>query len=61
MKGTKIFWGQVLLVGGVVLAFIWTATEWTAWRLAFQPEFGGAFVMSCKKRPFRRWADSLTV
>jgi type IV secretion system protein VirD4 len=38
MKGTKILWGQVLLVGAVVLAFIWAATEWTAWRLAFQPE-----------------------
>lgn len=33
---TKILWGQVLLVGGVVLAFIWAATEWTAWRLGFQ-------------------------
>jgi Type IV secretory system Conjugative DNA transfer len=40
MKGTKILWGQVLLVGAVVLAFIWAATEWTAWRLAFQPELG---------------------
>ena len=35
MKGTKILWGQVLLVGAVVLAFVWAATEWTAWRLAF--------------------------
>ena len=40
MKGTKILRGQVLLVGAVVLTFIWTATEWTAWRLAFQPELG---------------------
>ena len=40
MKGTKILWGQVLLVGAVVLAFVWAATEWTAWRLAFQPELG---------------------
>ncbi|MBV9983431.1 conjugal transfer protein TraG [Bradyrhizobium sp.] len=24
----------------VVLAFLWTATEWTAWRLAFQPQLG---------------------
>ena len=30
----------MLLVGAVVLAFIWAATEWTAWRLAFQPELG---------------------
>jgi type IV secretion system protein VirD4 len=52
MKGTKIFWGQVLLVGGVVLAFIWTATEWTAWRLAFQPEFGGALSRLARKGRF---------
>ena len=40
MNATKIFWGQVLLVGAVLLMFVWAATEWTAWRLAFQPELG---------------------
>jgi hypothetical protein len=40
MNATKILWGQVILVGAVVLIFVWTATEWTAWRLAFQPELG---------------------
>jgi type IV secretion system protein VirD4 len=40
MSATKILWGQVLLVGTVVLAFIWAATEWTAWRLAFQSQLG---------------------
>jgi type IV secretion system protein VirD4 len=40
MNATKILWGQVILVGAVVLTFIWAATEWTAWRLAFQPELG---------------------
>ena len=48
MKGTKIFWGQVLLVGAVVLAFIWAATEWTAWRLAFQPELGAPLVRAVR-------------
>ena len=40
MSATKILWGQVLLVSSIVLAFIWAATEWTAWRLAFQPQLG---------------------
>ena len=40
MNATKILWGQVLLVSAVVLAFVWAATEWTAWRLAFQPQLG---------------------
>ncbi len=40
MSATKILWGQVLAVCTVVLAFVWAATEWTAWQLAFQPELG---------------------
>jgi type IV secretion system protein VirD4 len=40
MNATKILWGQVLLVGTVVLAFVWAATEWVAWRLGFQPQLG---------------------
>jgi type IV secretion system protein VirD4 len=40
MNATKILWGQVLAVGGLALGFVWAATEWTAWRLAFQPELG---------------------
>ena len=30
----------MLLVSAVVLAFIWAATEWTAWQLGFQPQLG---------------------
>ena len=40
MKATKILWGQVLLVLFIVLATTWGATQWTAWRLAYQPELG---------------------
>ena len=40
MSATKILWGQVLLVTAVVLAFLWAATEWVAWRLAFQSHLG---------------------
>jgi len=40
MNAAKILWGQVLLVSFVVLAFVWGATEWVAWRLAFQSQLG---------------------
>jgi type IV secretion system protein VirD4 len=40
MNATKILWVQVLLVCASVLAFMWAATEWTAWQLAFQPQLG---------------------
>ena len=43
MSATKILWGQVLIVGLIALGFVWAATEWTAWRLAFQPELGRAW------------------
>jgi type IV secretion system protein VirD4 len=43
MSATKILWGQVLIVGLIALGFVWAATEWTAWRLAFQPELGSAW------------------
>ena len=45
MSATKILWGQLLFVSVVVLAFLWAATEWTAWRLAFQPQLGPAWFM----------------
>ena len=40
MNATRILWGQVLLVSATVLAFVWAATEWTAWKLGFQPGLG---------------------
>ena len=40
MSATKILWGQILVVFAIVLVCVWGATEWVAWRLAFQPELG---------------------
>ena len=40
MSGNRILWGQVTLVLAVVLATTWTATQWTAWQLGFQPQLG---------------------
>ncbi len=40
MPATKILWGQILVVSMIVLATTWSATQWTAWRLAYQPQLG---------------------
>jgi type IV secretion system protein VirD4 len=40
VSATKILWGQIIIVFAIVLATMWIATEWTAWRLGFQPELG---------------------
>jgi len=45
MSATKILWGQLFFASLLVLAFLWTATEWTAWRLGFQPQLGPAWFM----------------
>ena len=59
MSGNKVLWGQALMVGLVVLAAVWTATEWTAWKLAFQPElgrpFGRLFVLPLYAPPMFFW------
>ncbi|WP_303831546.1 conjugal transfer protein TraG [Asticcacaulis taihuensis] len=40
MAATKILWGQITAVLLTALLSVWVATEWTAWRLAFQSELG---------------------
>ncbi|MEH3036032.1 MAG: conjugal transfer protein TraG [Sphingomonas adhaesiva] len=40
MRGGQILWGQVALVLTIVVATTWAATQWTAWRLGFQPQLG---------------------
>jgi type IV secretion system protein VirD4 len=40
VTATKILWGQISIVFAVVLATMWLATQWTAWRLGFQSQLG---------------------
>lgn len=40
MSAGKILWGQITLVFGLILVGVWGATQWTAWRLAYQPALG---------------------
>jgi type IV secretion system protein VirD4 len=40
VPATKILWGQIFIVFLIVLVMIWAATQWTAWRLGYQPELG---------------------
>jgi type IV secretion system protein VirD4 len=40
MSATKILWGQITIVFSIVLVTLWVATQWTAWRLGYQPQLG---------------------
>ncbi|TGY88794.1 conjugal transfer protein TraG [Marinicauda algicola] len=40
MSGTRVLWGQITVVFTIILVMTWAATQWTAWRLGFQPQLG---------------------
>ncbi|OOO17814.1 conjugal transfer protein TraG [Rhizobium sophoriradicis] len=40
MPATRVLWSQIIVVLLIVLVTIWGATQWTAWRLGFQPQLG---------------------
>lgn len=40
MSATRVLWGQIAVVLLIVLIAVWSATQWTAWRLGFQPQLG---------------------
>ncbi len=40
MRGGRILWGQIAVVFIIVLVMTWTATQWVAFRLGFQPQLG---------------------
>ncbi|MBB3871237.1 conjugal transfer protein TraG [Brevundimonas mediterranea] len=40
MSGTRVLWGQITAIFIIVLMTTWSATQWTAWRLGFQPQLG---------------------
>ena len=40
MSATRILWGQIAFVLTIVLITTWGATQWTAWRLGYQPQLG---------------------
>jgi hypothetical protein len=45
---TKILWGQIVVVFATVLATLWAATQWTAWRLGFQPQLFWHVAAQCQ-------------
>ena len=40
MSAAKILWGQILAVLIIIVTGVWSATQWTASALGFQPELG---------------------
>jgi len=40
MSGTKVLWGQIVIVFLIVLVTIWGSTQWSAWQLGYQERLG---------------------
>jgi type IV secretion system protein VirD4 len=40
LPATRVLWSQILVVLLIVFTMVWAATQWTAWRLGFQPQLG---------------------
>ncbi|MGN6620643.1 MAG: conjugal transfer protein TraG, partial [Sphingomonas sp.] len=56
MTPTKLLLGQMLAVFAVVIAGLWFATEWAAWKLAWQPELGTPWLVVGDWRVYRPWS-----
>lgn len=56
MTPTKLLIGQILTVFAIVLAGVWSATQWVAWKLAYQPELGSPWVIAFGRPIYRPWA-----
>src|SRR3546814_15495439 len=56
MTPTKLLIGQIIVVFAIVIAGIWFATEWAAWKLAWQPELGPPWFFVGHWPVYRPWA-----
>ena len=55
MTPTKLLIGQIAVVFAIVIASVWFATEWAAWRLAWQPELGLPWFFVAHWPVYRPW------
>ena len=56
MTPTKLLIGQILVVFAIVVAGVWTATQWCAAMLGYQPQLGPAWFMLFDTPVYRPWA-----
>ena len=56
MTPTKLLLGQMLIVALIVVAGVWSATQWAAAKLAYQPELGSAWFYVGDTPIYAPWA-----
>ena len=55
MTPTKLLFGQICLVCGIVVLGVWTATQWAAMQLAYQPQLGQRWFLLFGAPVYRPW------
>ena len=55
MQGTNVLFGQIAAVFGIVIAGVWTATQWTASALGYQGTPGLALVRLLRHAGLSPW------
>lgn len=56
MTPTKLLIGQILVVLAIIVAGIWTATQWAAANLAYQPELGAPWFTAFGQPIYHPWS-----
>ncbi|MBB4837045.1 type IV secretory pathway TraG/TraD family ATPase VirD4 [Sphingomonas kyeonggiensis] len=56
MTPTKLLIGQILVVLAIIVASIWTATQWAAAKLAYQPELGSPWFVAFGQPVYHPWS-----
>jgi type IV secretion system protein VirD4 len=56
MTPTKLLIGQILIVVAIVIAGLWTATQWAAAMLAYQPQLGNPWFLLGDAPVYHPWS-----
>lgn len=56
MTPTKLLVGQILIVFAIIIAGVWSATQWAAAMLAYQPELGAPWFRLFGRPIYHPWA-----
>ncbi len=56
MTPTKFLVGQILVVLTIVVSGFWFATQWAAWKLAYQPQLGAPWFALAGHPVYRPWS-----
>ncbi|TGV62846.1 conjugal transfer protein TraG, partial [Mesorhizobium sp. M2D.F.Ca.ET.160.01.1.1] len=55
MAPTKLLIGQIAVVFAIVIVGVWTATQWCAHMLSYQPQLGASWFVASGGPIYKPW------